>query len=326
MARPLRIEFPGAWYHIMNRGRRREDIFQDQKDYQAFLDLLASTSRMFRVGIAAYCLMPNHYHLLIHTPEGNCSRAMRHLAGVYTQMFNRRHSVDGQLFRGRYKAILVDENEYLLGLLRYIHHNPLKAGLVEKLDAYPWTSHHGYIAGAVDWLHKGPVLSQFSDHPALAKKAYLQYMAKGDSDEIEKIFSLMKLPAVLGSLEFVRKIKDRFFDKKKNSEVPEAKVLAPTAQEIKLAVCAAYGIGEKELLTSRRGNTNEPRNVAIYLTRTLRGENLQEIAGMYGIATYSTVSSTLGRVQQQLDQDSDFKKRLQELTSSLNMNKGQRQT
>jgi REP element-mobilizing transposase RayT len=92
MARPLRIEFPGAWYHVMNRGRRRERVFKDHSDFQTFAGLLKSTSEMFRAGVAAYCLMPNHYHLLIHTPEGNLTRCMRHIGGVYTQLFNKKGS------------------------------------------------------------------------------------------------------------------------------------------------------------------------------------------------------------------------------------------
>jgi len=124
MSRPLRIEFPGAWYHIMNRGRRYEDIFSGPKDYQAFVELLKDSSSAWNLRVAAYCLMPNHYHLLVQSPYGNISRCMRHLNGVYTQSYNRRHKCDGPLFRGRYKSILVSADNYLLQLVRYIHNNP----------------------------------------------------------------------------------------------------------------------------------------------------------------------------------------------------------
>ena len=103
MSRPLRIEYPGAWYHVMNRGRRSEKIFYDKEDYQLFVALLEETSEMWNIRISAYCLMPNHYHILLQTPDGNIARSMRHINGVYTQRFNRRHGVDGQLFRGRYR-------------------------------------------------------------------------------------------------------------------------------------------------------------------------------------------------------------------------------
>ena len=145
MSRPLRIEYPGAWYHVMNRGRRAENIFSGKEDYYRFLELLKESSEMWNVRIAAYCLMPNHYHMLIQTADANLSRFMRHVNGVYTQRFNRFHGYDGQLFRGRYKCILVDEDAYLLQLVRYIHRNPLEAGIVDKLDRYEWSSHKGYI-------------------------------------------------------------------------------------------------------------------------------------------------------------------------------------
>ena len=134
MSRPLRIQYPDAWYHVMNRGRRGEEIFTDDKDYAAFIDLLKEINDDYKVKVSAYCLMSNHYHLLVQTPDSNISRAMRHLNGVYTQRYNRIHHSDGPLFRGRYKAILVEADSYLLELLRYIHRNPLGAGVVDNLQ------------------------------------------------------------------------------------------------------------------------------------------------------------------------------------------------
>ncbi len=120
MSRPLRIQFPDAWYHVMNRGRRAEDIFPDERDYVMFTELLKETSEMWNIRIAAFCLMPNHFHMLVQTPEANISRSMRHLNGVYTQRYNSRHKCDGRLFRGRYKSILIDAPSYLLQAVRYI--------------------------------------------------------------------------------------------------------------------------------------------------------------------------------------------------------------
>lgn len=134
MTRPLRIEYPDAWYHVMNRGRRGDNIFADNEDYETFIVLLQEASKMFDLRISAYCLMPNHYHILVQTPRGNLSRAMRHINGVYTQRYNRKRKTDGQLFRGRYKSILVDADNYLLELLRYIHRNPVRAHLCNRVD------------------------------------------------------------------------------------------------------------------------------------------------------------------------------------------------
>ncbi len=148
MSRPLRITYPDAWYHVMNRGRRAESIVSDGVDYKLFTELLKETSEMWNIRISAYCLMQNHYHILVQTPEANISRSMRHLNGVYTQRYNRRHRCDGQLFRGRYKSILIDTDSYLLQAVRYIHRNPLKVGLVQNIDTYKWSSHKGYISVA----------------------------------------------------------------------------------------------------------------------------------------------------------------------------------
>ena len=126
MSRPLRIEYADAWDHVMNRGGRYDAIFEDKNDYSAFSELLKEAIDIFHIKVAAFCLMQNHYHLLIQTPEGNISRSMRHINGVYTQRYNRLKRTDGSLFRGRYKAILVDSDAYLLHLSRYIHRNPIE--------------------------------------------------------------------------------------------------------------------------------------------------------------------------------------------------------
>ena len=180
MARSLRIEYPNAWYHVMNRGRRGEDIFADQKDYDVFLAILQESAQMFGVRIAAYCLMSNHYHLLLQTPSGNLSRVMRHVNGVYTQRYNRRRTIDGQLFRGRYKSILVEEDTYLLELLRYIHRNPVRAGICQAVEDYRWSSHRGYLSAAKkwDWLDKQALLGMFPSNLARQKSNILPLYTK----------------------------------------------------------------------------------------------------------------------------------------------------
>ena len=244
MSRPLRIHYPDAWYHVMNRGRRGEEIFTGKNDYNAFIELLKELVEDYNVKIAAYCLMTNHYHLLVQTPDANISRSMRHLNGVYTQRFNKTHLCDGQLFRGRYKSIIVDGDSYLLELLRYIHRNPLEAGIVEKLNKYSWSSHKGYLSAAKkwDWLHKNCILSLFSKIKAESIRRYQQFVSRETPEEISQIVDRKKLPAAIGSNLFVDKIKEMFFSNKTHEEVPESRFLAPDVDRIVEEVCKYYKV------------------------------------------------------------------------------------
>ena len=132
MARALRIEYEGGWYHVMNRGAGRRNIFNEPEDRNLFLNLLQELHVRFRIEIHAYCLMGNHYHLLIRTPLANLSRAMAHLNGIYSRRRNQKYQSDGPLFRGRFKSIIIDAENYLLRLSRYIHLNPVSANIVQK--------------------------------------------------------------------------------------------------------------------------------------------------------------------------------------------------
>jgi REP element-mobilizing transposase RayT/DNA-directed RNA polymerase specialized sigma24 family protein len=145
MARPLRIEFPGAVYHVTARGDRREDIFVDDQDRHALLDVVAQALGRFDAQMLAYCLMGNHYHFVLHTRQANLSLLMRQINGVYTQAFNRRHDKVGHLFQGRFKAILVDRDAYLLEVCRYVELNPVAARIVRKPQAWPWSSYRAHV-------------------------------------------------------------------------------------------------------------------------------------------------------------------------------------
>ena len=326
MSRPLRIEYPGAWYHVMNRGKRFEKIFTDDTDYEMFLELLKDASETWKVNIAAYCLMSNHYHMLLQTPDGNISRTMRHINGVYTQRFNRKHGQDGQLFRGRYKSILVSGDSYLLQLVRYIHRNPIKAGLVETLDAYKWSSHNGYlsIAKKWDWLHKKFIYSFLTKNRKEWIKRYRQFISVEDDDNVTHIIEAKKWPFMLGPESFLDWVKGKYFESKKDENIPQSKALDPGRKLIFKVVCDYYAIDEKELYKSRRGSYNEPRNISIYLIRRFRGNSLKQIGRQFNIEKYSSVSSIIERVKKQLQEDKSLKKRIDELT--LMIDKSHKQT
>jgi putative transposase len=181
MARPLRIEFPGAIYHVTSRGDRREPIFEDDQDRHAFLTVVGQATERFDAVILAYCLMDNHYHLVIHTHRANLSRLMQQLNGVYTQAYNRRHHKVGHLFQGRLKGILVDENAYLLEVCRYVDLNPVRARIVRDPAKWPWSSYRAHTGQATSpaWLDTpavhGYLLGRDAATAADRRKAGLRY-------------------------------------------------------------------------------------------------------------------------------------------------------
>src|SRR5690554_1029211 len=181
MARPLRIEFAGALYHVTSRGDGQEAIYLDDNDREVWLDVLAEVCRCYNWVCHAYCLMSNHYHILIETPESNLSLGMRQLNGVYTQQFNRRHNRVGHVFQGRYKGILVDKESYLLELARYIIFNPVRARMVRKAQQWRWSSYRA-TAGMEPirpWLKVDWLLSGFARRRKTAFECYQRFVEEG---------------------------------------------------------------------------------------------------------------------------------------------------
>ena len=181
MARPLRLEFVGALYHVTARGDRREAIYENDADREMFLAVLSEVCGAFNWVCHAYCLMDNHYHLLIETPDANLSKGMRQLNGVYTQKFNRSHHRVGHVFQGRYKAILIEKDSYLLELARYIVLNPVRAGMVRSAKDWPWSSYRA-TTGQIkshSFLEVDGVLAGFHRQKATAVELYKQFVAQG---------------------------------------------------------------------------------------------------------------------------------------------------
>jgi len=182
MARPLRLEYAGALYHVTARGDRRESIYTDDGDRREWLAVMEEVCRRFNWVIHAYCQMTNHYHVVVETPDGNLSRGMRQLNGQYTQRFNRRHGLVGHLFQGRYKAIVVQKESYLLELARYVVLNPVRAGMVQAPGDWSWSSYHltvGESDAAPEWLDVDWLLSCFGKHRSEAVKAYTRFVLAG---------------------------------------------------------------------------------------------------------------------------------------------------
>lgn len=221
--------------------------------------------------------------------------------------------------RGRYKSILVDADTYLLQLVRYIHRNPLETGLVKELNRHIWSSHQGYLSDAKkwNWLHKDFILSVLTKDKKQQREVYRKFIVMDNSNEITQLFEREKTPSVLGSEKFIGWVKDIFFHQKDHIEVPESKSLAPDKEKIKQIVCNTYHVEKGHLLKSKRGTFNEPRNVAIYLSRTLRGEGLHEICREYQLKKYSSASSVIERVRDQMSNDQQFRRRVEQLRLML---------
>ncbi len=317
MSRPLRIEYARAWYHVMNRGRRSEEIFFKKKDYHIFVELLLEASDLWTVNIAAFCLMSNHYHLLINTPKGNLSRFMRHVNGVYTQRFNKINSCEGQLFKGRYKSILVEGDSYLMQLLRYIHRNPLRAKLVKHIDDFEWSSHLGYISKSKDWnwLYKDFMLSIFSNNKKNQLVTYKKFMGQEDKKEIIKLLEGKRWPSFFGSDEFVLSMKEKYYQEKRDKEIPESSILSPDLDHIMDVVCKHYNIPRKSLCIDKRRSFNEPRDVAIYLSRSLRNNTLEQLGKDYFLNAHSSVSTVLRGIKKGMEKDTVFRQKVEELKS-----------
>lgn len=181
MARPLRLEFAGALYHITSRGNERKAIYFDDADFEMFLLILGKVCERYNWMVHAYCLMTNHYHLIVETPEANLSKGMRQLNGTFTQGINRKHQRVGHLFQGRYKAILVEKDAYLLELSRYVVLNPIRANMVQTLDSWPWSSWHAAMGKATspEWLCTDALLAIFAKQRKLAREKYATFVHQG---------------------------------------------------------------------------------------------------------------------------------------------------
>ncbi len=272
MARPIRIEFAGALYHVTSRGDRKEDIYLDDTDRECFLFLLKQITKDYNWLVHAYCLMDNHYHLLIETPDGNLSKGMRQLNGVYTQKINRYHGNVGHVFQGRYKAILVQKESYLLELARYIVLNPVRARMVKSVKDWPWSSYHqtsGRIRAKDHWITTEWLLSTFSQQFGVAQKKYQEFVAQGKNQPSP--WASLQNQVFLGSDDYVSQILNKIDQEKDLSEIPASQ------RREKPKELSWY---EKQTAT---------RNAGIKLSYESGGYSMKEI-GKYYKLHYSRVS------------------------------------
>lgn len=293
MPRPLRIEFPGAFYHVFSRGNDKRDIFLSDEDRELFLAALNEACLRFDVLIHSYCLMSNHIHFLLETKKPNLSKFMKYLMGVYTLRFNRTHKRAGHLFQGRYKAYLVDQDTYLLQLSRYIHLNPVKAGLTDLPESYPWSSLRLYISTdkSPQYLFKGLVLGQFK-----SKEAYLQFVKDGIDKEVPLEIRKPLGGMFVASKDFVDTFKDRLEEEKSDFKRREC-------LELPLDIL-------QEILEF------EQPDLHAYILWEVGKRNQYEIAKLTS-KTQSAISHAIKRVKARLNQDGKLRSKVRGIQSKI---------
>lgn len=296
----------------MNRGLERRPVFVAESDHQCFLALLEDLATRWRVRIFAYCCMTNHYHVAIQTPLGNISRVMRHLDGLYTQRFNRSVGRDGPLFRGRYKAILVEAEAYLRQIVRYIHLNPVKVGVVTQPGTYPWSSHHLYrLPTAPAWLARDEILAGF-DSP----NAFERFIAEGNEASLERFYQRRRWSPVLGSEQFVGQVMAQV---QKSREHPRAHVTPqlPSVQTVAAVIALRLKVSVDALCSSRRGRRNDARNLAIYVANRVAGFPTADICRYFDLGTAAAVTRASLRAGQMLGAKPEIRRLVADLVETL---------
>jgi REP element-mobilizing transposase RayT len=303
MARPLRIEYPDACYHVSNRGEDFDRIFPGPTYFQAFLDGVAEAASRLNVDILGYCLLKNAYHLLITTPEGNLSRFMRQVDGLYTQNFQRMRNEAGPVFKARYKSVLVQPEKYLLGVSRYIHALPRQGK--HKVETWQWSSLPAYLnkAKVPAWLNRDAVLAGMGKGPR-PNARYGAFVADGVDAELVHFYGKKNLLSILGDARFRQRALNKLAPGtlRGKSKGPQAR-LRPSISTVVAAVAKFYKVPEKSIYQAARGpgSKNIPRWTAMYLCQEVSGVTLQEIARRFGLKRYGTVSTTIGKLKQEFD-------------------------
>lgn len=312
MGRQLRIEYPGAYYHVTTRGNERKEVFKSEKDREKFLSYLESAVVRYGAVIHGYCLMSNHYHLLMETPCGNLSQVMQHINGAYTNYFNAKRGRSGHLFQGRYKAILVEADAYALELSRYVHLNPVRAGICAVPEEYRWASYRDYVGlrEAPTWLGTTFILGLFGTTKEAAQKSYRQFVEDVCGKEFESPLGRAVAATILGREDFVAEIQGRHVDvKSSDRNLPAVRHLAnrPAINQIIEAAAGQF-----------RENKRLAEKAAIYLCHQYSGAKLREIGGRFGVKD-SAVSQASRRFKMDLDKDKHLKKMVGNLMNNLGL-------
>ena len=305
MPRPLRIEFENAWYHVSNRGAAGRPIFSSPNHSALFIDILQECIACYGIEVHSFCFLSNAYHLLIRTPQANLSKAMRQLNGIYTQRFNKDQNSEGPLFRGRYRAIILEE-QYILPISRFIDLQPVKHQLVDNPLNYKWSSYRAHIGRPVNlpWLHLQEIEQRCDD--------YAGYVQLGVDEEVTDFYRKKKQSPILGCFQF----KHQLLKPTQRSGLRN-RTMGPSMDTIMQATAQYFDVSTEQLRLSRRGQVNIPRSVAIYLSRKLGHHILVDIAAEYSGISHAAVGTTVKRFQQLLEKDTSLQQSVECIIDSL---------
>jgi putative transposase len=310
MARKARIHIPGGVYHVMLRGNGSQNIFFSGEDYSRLFLLLQEGAERFRYRVHAFCCMPNHLHLVLQVSDIPLSQSMQNLSFRYTQWINRRHDRRGHLFQGRYKALLVDGDTYLLELVRYVHLNPVRCGMVTDPADYSWSSHQAYLGQEnLPWLTTDWVLGQFSKDRPGAQRLYSSFVFDGLAEGHRRDFHKgVGDRRVLGDDLFLEQIAENAGD------LPKSK---PTLDEIIILVCQNYGVEKADLVNpSQRRHLAEARAMVAWLAKSFESATLTEVGRCLN-RDVGTMSSALRRLVQRAEEVSELKEEMEKFQGKM---------
>jgi len=320
MARPLRIEIEDGIYHVTSRGLERRAVARDDRDRRRWLKLLGDVAARREWRVLAYALMDNHFHLFVRTPRADLSAGMHDLNSGYATWFNRRHERVGPLFQGRFKAILVERSYHYWELSRYIHLNPVRAGLVARPEDWQWGSCRFYFStrGVPEWLAWQEVLCDHGRTVGAARRAYRTFLAEGLSSSARSPLAGVVASTLLGTPVFIERIIDRMQGRLPEQEVPAAKQLRRelTPAAIAEAVARQYALAP-DALRVRDRKEHEAREVAVYLARAHTRLPLDEIGGFFGGVSGAAIWHTVRSVERRRAESRALRKRLRGLGEVL---------
>jgi len=314
MVRPLRLSFENTFYHITARGNRREKIFYSPRDKEVFLKRLKEMLIKYTMTCHAYCLMDNHYHLFIKTTKPNLSRGIHYLNSSYTNWFRNKHQIIGPLFQGRFKSILVDADNYALILSAYIHLNPLRAGIINQLEDYPWSSYLDYLNLRKSNIADPSFVLNLINHNHIESiKKYQEYVIENQDmkDPLRESYHRI----ALGSDTFIEKVKEKIDYQGRKREIPSTRFPSKyDVDTIILKMTQVLYIEKKAIFDKKRGNLN--RSLAIYLIKRFTPLSLSEIGELFKM-DYSAVSQAAKRFEQKCEVNQEIKEVMQKVVTAL---------